>query len=99
MFDDIGGSEGVEITVTGSDITIRVGESETEIKNAWDGSQDATIGQMQVIEDLIGEERQRLQDKRAGRGASNAQPMSHADWLVANPGGTYAEYQDYYDNF
>tara|TARA_R110000822_G_scaffold42497_5_gene115544 strand:- start:1845 stop:3794 length:1950 start_codon:yes stop_codon:yes gene_type:complete len=99
MFDDIGGSEGVEITVTGSDITIRVGESETEIKNAWDGSQDATIGQMQVIEDLIGEERQRLQDKRAGRGASNAQPMSHADWVAANPGGTYAEYQDYYDNF
>ena len=54
---------------------------------------------MQVIEDVIGEERQRLQDKRAGRGASNAQPMSHADWVAANPGGTYAEYQDYYDNF
>lgn len=68
MFDDIGGSEGIEVTVQGNNVAIQVGESRAVITKAWGGgAKDYTIEQMQVIEDLIGKERKRLQDKRAGR--------------------------------
>lgn len=68
MFDDIGGSEGIEVTVQGNNVAIQVGESRAVITKAWGGgAKNYTIEQMQVIEDLIGKERKRLQDNRAGR--------------------------------
>ena len=95
MFDDLQGSEGIKVSVNGKNVIIQVGESSSTIKDAWGGgTQDYTIDQLQVIEDVIATERKRLKDKRAGR-TSSPPPMSHADWLAANPGGTFAEYQDY----
>lgn len=67
MFDDIGGSAGIEITVNSNgNLDVQIGESRTTIKNAWQGD-DKTINHIQDIEDLIEAERQRLQNKRAGR--------------------------------
>ena len=106
MFDDVGGSKGIQVTVEGSDVLIRVGESTTKIEDAWgdgwSGQEDEnyTINQLQMIEDLIGTEHQRLKDKRAGRtggggGGGTPPPMTYAQWLVQNPGGTFQQYQDY----
>ena len=68
MFNDIQGSQGIKVSVEGNNVLIQVGESTATIKDAWGGgTQDYTIDQLQVIEDLIGVERQRLKDKRAGR--------------------------------
>ena len=106
MFDDVGGSKGIQVTVEGSDVLIRVGESTTKIEDAWgdglSGQEDEnyTINQLQMIEDLIGTEHQRLKDKRAGRtggggGGGTPPPMTYQQWLVQNPGGTFQQYQDY----
>jgi len=106
MFNDVGGSKGIQVTVEGSDVLIRVGESTTKIEDAWgdgwSGQEDEnyTINQLQMIEDLIGTEHQRLKDKRAGRtggggGGGTPPPMTYAQWLVQNPGGTFQQYQDY----
>jgi hypothetical protein len=67
MFDDIGGSAGIKVTVNSNgNLDVQIGESATQIKNAWQGD-DKTINHIQKIEDLIEVERKRLQDKRAGR--------------------------------
>ena len=67
MFDDIGGSAGIEITVNSNgNLDVQIGESTTTIEDAWQGD-DKTIDHIQKIEDLIETERKRLQDKRAGR--------------------------------
>tara|TARA_R110002167_G_scaffold87583_1_gene236557 strand:- start:2128 stop:4095 length:1968 start_codon:yes stop_codon:yes gene_type:complete len=97
MFDDIQGSQGIKVSVEGNNVLIQVGESTAKIEDAWGGGeQDYTIDQLQVIEDLIGVERQRLKDKRAGRTSSPPPPpMTYAQWLVQNPGGTFQQYQDY----
>lgn len=95
MFDDLQGSEGIKVSVNGKNVIIQVGESSSTIKDAWGGgTQDYTIDQLQVIEDVIATERKRLKDKRAGR-TSSPPPMTYAQWLVQNPGGTFQQYQDY----
>ena len=67
MFDDIGGSAGIKVTVNSNgNLDVQIGESTTQIKNAWQGD-DKTINHIQKIEDLIEVERKRLKDKRAGR--------------------------------
>jgi len=73
MFSDVDGDLGIKVIVEGSDVIIKVGESTTKIEDAWgDGwpgqdDENYTINQLQMIEDVIGVERQRLKDKRAGR--------------------------------
>lgn len=102
MFSDVDGDLGIKVIVEGSDVLIQVGESTTKIEDAWgDGwpgqeDENYTINQLQMIEDVIGVERKRLKDKRAGRTSSPPPPpMTYAQWLVQNPGGTFQQYQDY----
>ena len=90
MFSDVDGDLGIKVIVEGSDVLIQVGESTTKIENAWgDGwpgqeDENYTINQLQMIEDVIGVERQRLKDKRAGRTGGGGGTPAPSDIRIKN---------------
>ena len=91
LFDEVGGSDNVQVYYDGETLVIKIGEGEDMVKktvpNSY-GENDSTRLHLDTIEEAVSEAR----DKAIARKTGSSSQVSYDEWLVENPNGSFSDW-------